>query len=148
MAAFRTAAVCMAASMATVALAIRMRTRRLSLRKKETVQRNQKCCDTQQQASQLNDNQLADKFVVVVGLGGVGSHAAHMLVRGDNSPDMLGFKISNSLTSHYNVCYISCTAGVRKLRIIDFDLVSLSTLNRHCCASHAHGGILLFVCSS
>merc|ERR1711871_764551 len=41
-------------------------------------------------------------FVVVVGLGGVGSHAAHMLVR----------------------------AGVGRMRLIDLDNVSLSSLNR------------------
>ena len=45
--------------------------------------------------------------MVVVGLGGVGSHAAHMLLR----------------------------SGVGKLRLIDFDQVTLSTLNRHCVAT-------------
>lgn len=43
----------------------------------------------------------------VVGLGGVGSHCAHML----------------------------CRSGVGKLRIIDFDQVSLSSLNRHAAAN-------------
>ena len=42
-------------------------------------------------------------YVVVVGVGGVGSHAAHMLAR----------------------------AGVARLRLIDFDQVTLSSLNRH-----------------
>lgn len=46
-------------------------------------------------------------FVIVVGLGGVGSHAANMLVR----------------------------TGVRKIRLIDFDQVSLSSLNRHAVAT-------------
>ena len=46
-------------------------------------------------------------FVVVVGAGGVGSWAALMLIR----------------------------SGVGKLRIIDFDQVSLSSLNRHACAA-------------
>ena len=46
---------------------------------------------------------LAGSFVVIVGLGGVGSHAAHMLAR----------------------------SGVGKIRLIDFDQVSLSSLNRH-----------------
>ena len=46
-------------------------------------------------------------FVVVVGLGGVGSHAAHMLAR----------------------------SGVGAMRVIDFDQVSLSSLNRHAVAS-------------
>ncbi|GAQ80166.1 NAD(P)-binding Rossmann-fold superfamily protein [Klebsormidium nitens] len=45
-------------------------------------------------------------FVVVVGLGGVGSHAASMLLR----------------------------SGVGRLRIVDFDQVSLSSLNRHAVA--------------
>lgn len=45
--------------------------------------------------------QIRDKFVVVVGVGGVGSAAAVMLVR----------------------------SGIRKIRIIDFDQVSLSSLN-------------------
>ena len=45
--------------------------------------------------------------VVIVGLGGVGSHTAHMLAR----------------------------AGVGHLRMIDFDQVSLSSLNRHACAT-------------
>lgn len=43
----------------------------------------------------------------MVGLGGVGSHCAHML----------------------------CRSGVGKLRIIDFDQVTLSSLNRHAVAS-------------
>ena len=45
--------------------------------------------------------------IVIVGLGGVGSHTAHMLAR----------------------------AGVGHLRMIDFDQVSLSSLNRHACAT-------------
>ena len=48
----------------------------------------------------------AEPLVVVVGLGGVGSHAAHLLLRG----------------------------GVRRLRLVDFDQVSLSSLNRHATA--------------
>ena len=46
---------------------------------------------------------LQAAHVCVVGVGGVGSHAAHMLAR----------------------------AGVRRMRLIDFDNVSLSSLNRH-----------------
>lgn len=45
--------------------------------------------------------------VIVVGLGGVGSHAAHMLAR----------------------------SGISQLRLIDFDQVTLSSLNRHACAT-------------
>ncbi|GAA5933201.1 hypothetical protein JCM1841_002706 [Sporobolomyces salmonicolor] len=57
-------------------------------------------------------DRIRDKFVVVVGLGGVGSAAAVMLVR----------------------------SGVRKIRIIDFDQVSLSSLNRHSTATLAQVG--------
>jgi len=51
-------------------------------------------------------------FVIVVGVGGVGSHAAHMLMR----------------------------SGVGKIRIIDFDEVSVSSLNRHSVATKADVG--------
>ena len=84
--ALRTAAVCVAASMATVALAVRLRTRRM-LSPKATKQNTHQGNCTKQQTSCPNNVQLADKFVVVVGLGGVGSHAAHMLVRGKHSQD-------------------------------------------------------------
>eukprot|EP00605_Chrysophyceae_sp_TOSAG23-4_P001473 GSChrysophyteH1.ASY1.ANO1.1609.1 assembled CDS len=52
-------------------------------------------------------HRIRDAFVIVVGLGGVGSHAVNMLVR----------------------------SGVQKVRIIDFDQVTLSSLNRHSLAS-------------
>lgn len=58
-------------------------------------------------------NNLQKRFVIVVGLGGVGSHAANMLVR----------------------------SGVSKLRLIDFDQVTLSSLNRHAVASMEDVGI-------
>lgn len=51
-------------------------------------------------------------FVIVVGVGGVGSHAAHLLAR----------------------------SGVGKLRLIDFDNVTLSSLNRHAVATRADVG--------
>ncbi|CAL5228157.1 g11237 [Coccomyxa viridis] len=57
-------------------------------------------------------------FVIVVGLGGVGSHAAHLLLR----------------------------SGVRKLRLIDFDQVSLSSLNRHALATRADVGMPKATC--
>ena len=50
---------------------------------------------------------IQNQLIVVVGLGGVGSHAAHMLAR----------------------------MGVTHLRLIDFDLVSLSSLNRNALAT-------------
>jgi tRNA threonylcarbamoyladenosine dehydratase len=54
-----------------------------------------------------NQKKVAQSFVIVVGLGGVGSHAAHMLAR----------------------------SGVGKLRLVDFDQVTLSSLNRHAVAT-------------
>ena len=56
--------------------------------------------------------------VCVVGLGGVGSHTAIMLARG----------------------------GVEHLRLIDFDQVTLSSLNRHACATLSDVGIPKVVC--
>ncbi|CAG9462002.1 unnamed protein product [Pedinophyceae sp. YPF-701] len=57
-------------------------------------------------------------FVVVVGLGGVGSHAAHMLLR----------------------------SGVGRLRLIDFDQVTVSSLNRHCVATRQDVGLSKATC--
>mmetsp|Transcript_16450 Transcript_16450/g.24099 ORF Transcript_16450/g.24099 Transcript_16450/m.24099 type:complete len:513 (-) Transcript_16450:36-1574(-) len=51
--------------------------------------------------------------ILIVGLGGVGSHTAHMLAR----------------------------AGVGYLRLVDFDQVTLSSLNRHACATLEDVGI-------
>lgn len=51
-------------------------------------------------------------FIIIVGMGGVGSHAAHMLVRG----------------------------GVERVRLIDFDQVTLSSLNRHAVATRSDVG--------
>lgn len=50
---------------------------------------------------------LRDSYVVVVGCGGVGSWCATMLLR----------------------------SGVGRLLLIDFDLTTLSSLNRHACAT-------------
>jgi tRNA A37 threonylcarbamoyladenosine dehydratase len=58
-------------------------------------------------------DRVQNSFVIIVGLGGVGSHAANMLLR----------------------------SGVGKLRLIDFDQVTLSSLNRHAVANRAHVGI-------
>ena len=63
----------------------------------------------------LGDDGLAklrSSFVVVVGCGGVGSHAAASLAR----------------------------SGVSKIRLIDFDQVTLSSLNRHALATLADVG--------
>ena len=56
---------------------------------------------------------LRNSFVVVVGLGGVGSHCTSALAR----------------------------SGVSRLRVIDFDQVTLSSLNRHAVATLADVGI-------
>ena len=58
-------------------------------------------------------DKLRNSFVIVVGLGGVGSHAANMIAR----------------------------SGVSKLRLIDFDQVTLSSLNRHAVAMMEDVGI-------
>ena len=50
---------------------------------------------------------ITNSCVLIVGLGGVGSHTAHMLAR----------------------------SGVKYLRLVDFDQVTLSSLNRHAVAS-------------
>lgn len=57
-------------------------------------------------------DKLRDAFVVVVGCGGVGSHATAALAR----------------------------SGVAKIRLIDFDQVTLSSLNRHAVATLADVG--------
>lgn len=61
---------------------------------------------------------LQSAKVCVVGLGGVGSHAAHMLAR----------------------------AGIGMIRLIDFDQVTVSSLNRHAVASLHDVGIPKVVC--
>ena len=55
---------------------------------------------------------IADAFVVIVGLGGVGSHAAHMLLR----------------------------SGVGRLRLIDFDQVGAS-MTPELAATGTEGGL-------
>jgi tRNA threonylcarbamoyladenosine dehydratase len=58
-------------------------------------------------------DKIRKSFVVIVGLGGVGSHAAVMLAR----------------------------SGVEHIRLIDFDQVTLSSLNRHASATRKDVGI-------
>jgi tRNA threonylcarbamoyladenosine dehydratase len=50
--------------------------------------------------------QLENSYVMVLGVGGVGSHVVNMLVR----------------------------SGIKRVKIVDFDRVTLSSLNRHSCA--------------
>lgn len=61
---------------------------------------------------------LKNASIVVVGIGGVGSHIAHMLGR----------------------------SGVGHIRLIDFDQVSVSSLNRHACATLADVGTPKVTC--
>ncbi|KAK4192446.1 hypothetical protein QBC35DRAFT_223284 [Podospora australis] len=65
-------------------------------------------------------SKLRDAFVVVVGCGGVGSHACAALAR----------------------------SGVSKIRLIDFDQVTLSSLNRHAVATLADVGLPKVQCLS
>ncbi|CEL95685.1 unnamed protein product [Vitrella brassicaformis CCMP3155] len=58
-------------------------------------------------------SKVRGSFVVVIGLGGVGSHCAVSLAR----------------------------SGVGHIRIVDFDRVSLSSLNRHACATRREVGL-------
>ncbi|KAK9904593.1 hypothetical protein M0R45_000558 [Rubus argutus] len=60
-----------------------------------------------------SQQQVTASYVVVIGLGGVGSHAASMLLR----------------------------SGVGRLLLVDFDQVSVSSLNRHAVATRADVGI-------
>ncbi|KAH7533254.1 hypothetical protein FEM48_Zijuj04G0111100 [Ziziphus jujuba var. spinosa] len=60
-----------------------------------------------------SQRKVTASYVVVIGLGGVGSHAASMLLR----------------------------SGVGRLLLVDFDQVSLSSLNRHAVAKRADVGI-------
>jgi len=55
---------------------------------------------------------IRNSFVVIVGVGGVGSHAAAML----------------------------CRSGVGRMRLVDFDQISLSSLNRHATAVRSDVG--------
>src|SRR5260221_8775677 len=68
--------------------------------------------------------------VVIVGCGGVGSWGALMLLRRYIPP-----------CSYPSPRLILTHSGVSHLRLIDFDLVTLSSLNRHACAVLADVGI-------
>ncbi|XP_076951441.1 uncharacterized protein LOC143624790 [Bidens hawaiensis] len=61
---------------------------------------------------------VTKSYVVVIGLGGVGSHAASMLLR----------------------------SGVGRLLLVDFDQVSLSSLNRHAVATRTDVGTPKAIC--
>ncbi|KAF6144693.1 hypothetical protein GIB67_006185 [Kingdonia uniflora] len=65
-----------------------------------------------------SQRKVTESFVVVIGLGGVGSHAACMLLR----------------------------SGVGRLLLVDFDQVSLSSLNRHAVATREDVGISKALC--
>ncbi|KAK0555005.1 hypothetical protein OC846_001862 [Tilletia horrida] len=81
----------------------------------ETLQQQRSLLPTdvsEHQSEQLGMPAIRSAFVIVVGLGGVGSHAALSLLR----------------------------SGISYLRLVDFDQVSLSSLNRHACATLADVG--------
>ncbi|KAF5186027.1 tRNA threonylcarbamoyladenosine dehydratase [Thalictrum thalictroides] len=65
-----------------------------------------------------SQRKVTESFVIVIGLGGVGSHAASMLLR----------------------------SGVGRLLLVDFDQVSLSSLNRHAVATREDVGIPKALC--
>ncbi|KAF3331565.1 hypothetical protein FCM35_KLT02971 [Carex littledalei] len=65
-----------------------------------------------------SQRKVTQSFVVIIGLGGVGSHAASMLLR----------------------------SGVGRLLLVDFDQVSLSSLNRHAVATREDVGIPKALC--
>jgi tRNA A37 threonylcarbamoyladenosine dehydratase len=56
---------------------------------------------------------ITNAHVLIVGLGGVGSHIAHMLAR----------------------------SGIKYIRLIDFDMITVSSLNRHAVATMADVGL-------
>ena len=72
------------------------------------------------------NQKICDAFVIVVGIGGVGRYI---------SLDEI-IKITKS-----HVLSALARAGVRKIRIIDFDRISLSSLNRHAFATRENVGI-------
>ncbi|KAH9622083.1 hypothetical protein KSS87_005271 [Heliosperma pusillum] len=65
-----------------------------------------------------SQKRVTESYVVVIGLGGVGSHAASMLLR----------------------------SGVGRLLLVDFDQVSLSSLNRHAVATREDVGMPKALC--
>ncbi|XP_078444205.1 NAD(P)-binding Rossmann-fold superfamily protein isoform X2 [Wolffia australiana] len=65
-----------------------------------------------------SQRKVSKSFVVIIGLGGVGSHAASMLLR----------------------------SGVGRLLLVDFDQVSLSSLNRHAVATRDDVGTPKAIC--
>ncbi|CAN6198124.1 unnamed protein product [Urochloa humidicola] len=65
-----------------------------------------------------SQKKVTESYVVIIGLGGVGSHAASMLLR----------------------------SGVGRLLLVDFDQVSLSSLNRHAVATRDDVGTPKALC--
>ncbi|POS87239.1 hypothetical protein EPUL_001459 [Erysiphe pulchra] len=68
--------------------------------------------------SDVGLEKLRSAFIIIVGCGGVGSHCASALAR----------------------------SGVSRIRLIDFDQVTLSSLNRHAVATLADVGIPKVIC--
>ena len=71
--------------------------------------------------------------VVVVGCGGVGSWAAVMLVRSCVSLMFVCGRLEANLVNGYSSSF--CFRGVSNIRLVDFDYVTLSSLNRHATAT-------------
>ena len=80
----------------------------LRIRRQRALARTQSVTDVSTDGTVVQSSPL----VIVVGIGGVGSHVAQLLLRG----------------------------GVRRLRLIDFDQVTLSSLNRHATATRIDVG--------
>jgi tRNA threonylcarbamoyladenosine dehydratase len=75
--------------------------------------------------------------VVVVGCGGVGSWAAVMLVRSCVN----NFAVARTFHADTSFC-----RGVSKIRLVDFDYVTLSSLNRHATAGIQDVGMPKVTC--
>lgn len=77
--------------------------------------------------------------VVIVGCGGVGSWAAMMLVRSYVCIRSISALDYSRIEKAYGQIYIH--SGISFIRLVDFDQVTLSSLNRHASATLADVGI-------
>lgn len=90
---------------------------------------------------------LADSFVVVVGLG-VRSRAqlaSRSAARSANSMDVLTIpQLLQGVGSH--AAHFLLRSGIGRLRLVDFDQVTLSSLNRHALATREDVGVSKSAC--